>query len=134
MIGSEETGGRASDEEAAMSKLAGAEGSVQWPMSNEELRAWFSRDSISIEELAQMWIHMDQNEETNREIREYLDRRQFNILEKRLRKRIQFGTAGNLYRSHLMTGLRGRMEAGFSRMNNLTVIQASQVFRNSVFV
>ncbi|KAM5490568.1 hypothetical protein MaudMau93_002372 [Microsporum audouinii] len=37
-------------------------------------------------------------------------------LEKRLRDRIQFGTAG----------LRGRMQAGFSCMNSLTVIQASQ--------
>ncbi|TQB73287.1 Phosphoglucomutase-3 [Monascus purpureus] len=37
-------------------------------------------------------------------------------LEKRLRNRIQFGTAG----------LRGRMAAGFSCMNSLTVIQASQ--------
>jgi hypothetical protein len=38
-------------------------------------------------------------------------------LEKRMLPRIAFGTAG----------LRGRMEAGFSGMNDLTVIQASQV-------
>ncbi|CAG8479648.1 5800_t:CDS:10 [Acaulospora colombiana] len=39
-------------------------------------------------------------------------------LEKRLRNRISFGTAG----------LRSSMQAGFSRMNDLTVIQASQGF------
>lgn len=39
-----------------------------------------------------------------------------NELENRLSKRIEFGTAG----------LRARMEAGFSRMNDVTVLQASQ--------
>jgi phosphomannomutase len=38
-------------------------------------------------------------------------------LEKRMLKRIAFGTAG----------LRGQMKAGFSGMNDLTVVQASQV-------
>ncbi|QSS60965.1 phosphoglucomutase [Histoplasma capsulatum] len=54
--------------------------------------------------------------ETRAEIIRLRDEKNEVELEKRLRKRIEFGTAG----------LRGRMQAGFSSMNALTVIQASQ--------
>lgn len=56
-------------------------------------------------------------------------------LQKRLSNRIEFGTAGKkhtpLFQYHFLKytfylGLRARMEAGFSRMNDLTVLQASQ--------
>jgi phosphoglucomutase len=46
-----------------------------------------------------------------------LDANNVEELERRLRYPIKFGTAG----------LRAAMEAGFAGMNNLTVIQASQV-------
>ncbi|KAI4800375.1 hypothetical protein E4T44_11752, partial [Aureobasidium sp. EXF-8845] len=53
---------------------------------------------------------------TRSEIEELVAKNNTAELQLRLQKRIAFGTAG----------LRGRMEAGFSRMNSLTVIQASQ--------
>ncbi|PGH35265.1 phosphoglucomutase, partial [[Emmonsia] crescens] len=54
--------------------------------------------------------------ETRAEIIRLRDEKNEAELERRLRKRIEFGTAG----------LRGRMQAGFSSMNALTIIQASQ--------
>ncbi|EEP81344.1 conserved hypothetical protein [Uncinocarpus reesii 1704] len=53
---------------------------------------------------------------TREEIKSLYDANNISELERRLRHRIQFGTAG----------LRGRMQAGFAYMNSLTVIQASQ--------
>jgi len=70
----------------------------------------------STEELAQEWLRLDQDPETRNEIEQLIARNDTAELEKRLRKRIAFGTAG----------LRATMNAGFSRMNSLTVIQASQ--------
>ena len=101
-----------------------------WPLSNEELREWFSTENIPIAELARMWIQMDQNETTRTEIENLnKDTNGIHELENRLRNRIQFGTAGltSLVSVTECAGLRGRMEAGFSRMNDLTVIQVSQV-------
>ncbi|KAL4808852.1 hypothetical protein BDV18DRAFT_167742 [Aspergillus unguis] len=70
----------------------------------------------SLSPLIDRWLQWDQDSTTRSEIEQLRDSRQAVELEKRLRKRIQFGTAG----------LRGRMAAGFSCMNSLTVIQASQ--------
>jgi phosphomannomutase len=70
----------------------------------------------NIETLVNEWLSVDKNIKTCDEIRSLWAKKDTNELEKRLRKRIEFGTAG----------LRGRMEAGFSRMNDLTIIQASQ--------
>lgn len=70
----------------------------------------------SIHELAQQWLRIDQNPSTKAEISDLVESNNITELEKRLRKRIAFGTAG----------LRAAMEAGFSRMNAVTVIQASQ--------
>ncbi|KAF9439306.1 Phosphoglucomutase-3 [Entomortierella beljakovae] len=69
-----------------------------------------------IKDLAQEWLRLDQNPETRKEISSLLEANNTSELEARLRHRIEFGTAG----------LRAAMEAGFSRMNDLTVIQASQ--------
>ncbi|PGH19317.1 hypothetical protein AJ80_04070 [Polytolypa hystricis UAMH7299] len=66
--------------------------------------------------LVQRWLDWDRDPETREEIIQLRDANNEAELEKRLRHRIQFGTAG----------LRGRMQAGFSSMNSLTVIQASQ--------
>jgi hypothetical protein len=70
---------------------------LQWPMSNEELRDWFSRENIPIEELAEIWIHMDQNQNTKAEIQRLIQNpiQTRGELESRLRQRIQFGTAGD---------------------------------------
>ena len=67
---------------------------VKWPMSNVELRDRFSRENIPIEELAAMWIRMDQNEATRGEIAQLNEESNSKELENRLRHRIQFGTAG----------------------------------------
>src|SRR5277367_5974774 len=69
--------------------------SLNWPLSNEELREWFSTKNIPIAELAWMWIQMDQNETTRAEIENLnKDPKGIHELENRLRNRIQFGTAG----------------------------------------
>ncbi|KAI0075472.1 hypothetical protein K474DRAFT_1624431 [Panus rudis PR-1116 ss-1] len=70
----------------------------------------------TLDELVQEWLRMDQNETTRREIEQLVAHGNTFELEKRMRPRIEFGTAG----------LRGRMEAGWARMNDLTIIQASQ--------
>ncbi|KAJ5334613.1 hypothetical protein N7452_007016 [Penicillium brevicompactum] len=70
----------------------------------------------SISSLTQTWLQWDQDPTTRAEIEKLQDSNDTEELEKRLRNRIEFGTAG----------LRGRMAAGFSCMNSLTVIQASQ--------
>lgn len=69
-----------------------------------------------IKELAKDWLEIDQDKATRDEIYELLHEGSTAELEKRLRHRIAFGTAG----------LRGPMQAGFACMNSLTVIQASQ--------
>ncbi|KAJ5668196.1 uncharacterized protein N7477_006766, partial [Penicillium maclennaniae] len=71
---------------------------------------------VSISSLVQTWLRWDQDPNTRAEIEQLRDAGSTDELELRLRNRIEFGTAG----------LRGRMAAGFSCMNSLTVIQASQ--------
>ncbi|CAG8458637.1 2851_t:CDS:10 [Acaulospora morrowiae] len=68
----------------------------------------------SIDFLVEEWLRLDRNPKTRSEIESL--RGNVEELEKRLRNRISFGTAG----------LRSSMQAGFSRMNDLTVIQATQ--------
>ncbi|KAK9454932.1 hypothetical protein V1511DRAFT_375514 [Dipodascopsis uninucleata] len=70
----------------------------------------------SIDDLVQEWLELDQNPETRSEIEALAEAGNTKELELRLRNRIQFGTAG----------LRSKLQAGFSRMNDLTVLQASQ--------
>ncbi|WPH00074.1 phosphoglucomutase-2 [Acrodontium crateriforme] len=71
---------------------------------------------IPIREIANQWIKQDQDEVTRKEIQDLVQANDEDELEKRLRKRIAFGTAG----------LRASMKAGFAHMNSLTVLQASQ--------
>ncbi|KAG7086720.1 hypothetical protein E1B28_002654 [Marasmius oreades] len=70
----------------------------------------------ALKALVDDWMKMDRNEKTRQEIQRLWDSGQEDELERRLRTRIEFGTAG----------LRGKMEAGWSRMNDLIIIQASQ--------
>jgi phosphoglucomutase len=69
-----------------------------------------------ITELARDWLELDEDPTTSDEISKLLVDGNTDELEKRLRHRIAFGTAG----------LRGPMQGGFACMNSLTVIQASQ--------
>ena len=71
---------------------------------------------VPIQNLVKEWLRLDQDEETRAEIEQLVTNEDDAELEARLRHRIRFGTAG----------LRASMSAGFSRMNSLTVIQASQ--------
>ncbi|KAK3718033.1 hypothetical protein LTR37_005459 [Vermiconidia calcicola] len=68
-----------------------------------------------IEYRAQRWLDLDRDEGTRKEIQDLLHASNKDELEKRLRKRIAFGTAG----------LRSSMKAGFAHMNSVTVLQAS---------
>jgi len=69
-----------------------------------------------IKDLANDWLELDKDKSTTDEIHALLAQGNTEELERRLRHRIAFGTAG----------LRGPMQAGFACMNSLTVIQASQ--------
>ncbi|KAG9056419.1 Phosphoglucomutase-3 [Serendipita sp. 407] len=70
----------------------------------------------TLKDLVDSWLQADQNEDTRADIQTLWEEGNTAELERRLRNRIDFGTAG----------LRGRMEAGFSRMNDLIIIQTSQ--------
>lgn len=69
-----------------------------------------------IYEIAKEWLRLDKNPETREVIEQLCVKKDESMLETLLRNPISFGTAG----------LRAKMEAGFSRMNDLTIIQASQ--------
>lgn len=64
---------------------------------------------------AQSWIAMDPDPETQRELQALIDRGDLAALEERFAGPLQFGTAG----------LRGLLGAGPSRMNRVTVAQAT---------
>ncbi|KAH8925045.1 phosphoglucomutase 1 [Atractiella rhizophila] len=70
----------------------------------------------SVRELIQQWLALDKNSSTRAEIESLQASNNVDELRKRLSTRIVFGTAG----------LRAAMEAGFSRMNDVTVLQATQ--------
>lgn len=69
-----------------------------------------------LKESVNLWLTYDKNPETRSELLNLVEGKHWEELHRRLDERISFGTAG----------LRSRMEAGFSRMNTLTVLQASQ--------
>lgn len=71
-----------------------------------------------LRERAQEWLTLDKNQETRSEIESLIEARNVTELTGRLASRMTFGTAG----------LRSKMGAGFSRMNDLTVIQTTQGF------
>ncbi|XP_071152090.1 phosphopentomutase-like [Mytilus edulis] len=62
------------------------------------------------------WFEWDKNEATRSDILQLVNEKNIEELKKRLLKRMEFGTAG----------LRTRMAAGFSMMNDLTIIQTTQ--------
>jgi phosphoglucomutase/phosphopentomutase len=73
------------------------------------------RDS-ELEKKIQEWRRLDKWETTRTELESLVNIGDINELRRRLLSRMKFGTAG----------LRSEMGAGFSRMNDLTVIQTSQ--------
>ncbi|RLV94957.1 Phosphoribomutase [Spathaspora sp. JA1] len=69
-----------------------------------------------LDKLVDSWISIDINPQSKQEILELQSQGNYDILSKKLSNRIAFGTAG----------LRSSMESGFSHMNDVTVLQASQ--------
>lgn len=65
--------------------------------------------------LVQQWLDLDQNPVTRKQIEDLAASNATQQLDTLLDTRISFGTAG----------LRAKMEAGFARMNDVTVLQAS---------
>jgi len=64
-------------------------------MSNLEVKEWFSRESIPLQELVHIWLQMDQNAATRKQIEELAkDPSKADYLHDILASRIQFGTAG----------------------------------------
>lgn len=76
-----------------------------------------TKEEVSLIDLkVQEWLAVDPNEDSREEIRSLHSAGRYDILSKKLLYRISFGTAG----------LRSSMESGFSHMNDVTVMQASQ--------
>ncbi|KAJ2369234.1 hypothetical protein H4S02_002343 [Coemansia sp. RSA 2611] len=71
---------------------------------------------LSTLQLAQRWLAEDRDPQTRRQIEALVAANDTPQLELLLRTPVEFGTAG----------LRARMEAGYARLNQLTVISASQ--------
>jgi phosphoglucomutase len=69
----------------------------------------------AVQSLADRWLQLDRDAETRAEIDDLVARQDAVELERRLRKRIAFGTAG----------LRSSMKAGFAHMNSLNVLTTS---------
>jgi hypothetical protein len=62
------------------------------------------------------WMALDTNEQTRAEIAALVEARDATALRERLGSRLKFGTAG----------LRGRMGAGYNRMNDVVILQTAQ--------
>nr|XP_039265824.1 phosphoglucomutase-2-like [Styela clava] len=72
----------------------------------------------NLDKACSQWLEWDRNELTRKIISELMQKNDVNELQKCLGKRMEFGTAG----------LRAAMGAGFSKMNDLTIIQTTQGF------
>ncbi|CCC69031.1 hypothetical protein NCAS_0C00410 [Naumovozyma castellii] len=76
----------------------------------------------NLREPINLWLRLDQNEETRKEVLQLCENKNWPELHQRFDTRIVFGTAG----------LRSRMEAGFSRMNSLIILQSTQGLANYI--
>ncbi|KAL4227994.1 Phosphoglucomutase-2 [Mactra antiquata] len=72
--------------------------------------------STDVQQKVSEWLNWSKNAKDNAEIEDLVRKENNEELKKRLLHRMEFGTAG----------LRARMGAGYSMMNDLTVIQATQ--------
>ncbi|KAL5011630.1 hypothetical protein ScPMuIL_010181 [Solemya velum] len=75
-----------------------------------------STGDVKVDDKLKEWFAWDKNEKNVQEIKDLVQEGNISELQKRLLHRMEFGTAG----------LRTRMGAGFSMMNDLTIIQTSQ--------
>lgn len=74
--------------------------------------------NIELNKKIEEWMKWDRNDKTRSEILSLVQNRQYDMLQKILLHRISFGTAG----------LRGKMAAGYTCMNDLVIIQTAQGF------
>ncbi|CAD6185885.1 unnamed protein product [Caenorhabditis auriculariae] len=77
-----------------------------------------SLGDAELEQQVNDWLQWDKNEKTSAEIRELLEKKDVKGLKSRMETRLVFGTAG----------IRAPMQAGFGRLNDLTVIQVTHGF------
>lgn len=85
-------------------------------MDIKQLTAAISSGNETLDKRIEEWLRWDKNPKTFEEIKTLLLAKEYEKLAVRLEKRMEFGTAG----------IRSVFGAGFSRMNDLTVIQTSQ--------
>lgn len=81
-------------------------------MSSQKINSGNTALDAKIEE----WLEWDKNIITKLEVEKLVEAGKYDELAKILLKRISFGTAG----------LRGKMAAGYSNMNDLVIIQTGQ--------
>jgi phosphoglucomutase/phosphopentomutase len=74
------------------------------------------KQDSQLDEKIQEWLAWDKNPTTSATIKKLLEEKKFDELSEKLLKRLSFGTAG----------LRGKMDAGYSAMNDLVIIQTGQ--------
>jgi phosphoglucomutase/phosphopentomutase len=67
------------------------------------------------------WLLWDENTETRQVVAELAERSAWPELQRLMTPRQEFGTAG----------IRGRMGPGFGQLNDLTIIQTTQVKKDS---
>lgn len=72
--------------------------------------------NVELNEKIDEWLSWDKNVNTLNEIKTLVVNGKYDALSKILLKRISFGTAG----------LRGRMAAGYTCMNDLVIVQTAQ--------
>lgn len=72
--------------------------------------------NVELDKRIEEWLSWDKNERTLQEIKDHVDNGNFNELSTILLGRISFGTAG----------LRGKMAAGYTCMNDLVIVQTAQ--------
>jgi phosphoglucomutase/phosphopentomutase len=63
------------------------------------------------------WLAWDENNETRQKVAQHVEQAAFPELQRMMAPRLLFGTAG----------IRGRMGPGFGQLNDLTIIQTTQV-------
>ncbi|XP_047126037.1 phosphopentomutase isoform X1 [Hydra vulgaris] len=84
--------------------------------ADESLMSSIKSGNSKLDEKIKDYLYWDRNESTFNEIKSLVLSHNYEELEKKVLTRLEFGTAG----------LRAAMGAGFSRMNDLTVIQTTQ--------
>jgi phosphoglucomutase/phosphopentomutase len=76
-----------------------------------------ARTNLPLQRLVDDWLAWDENSETRQKVAQLAEQAAFPELQRMMAPRLLFGTAG----------IRGRMGPGFGQLNDLTIIQTTQV-------